>query len=59
MSEEQGREILAYVRERDEAREDQKKVEEELQEVKSKLYDANNKVERLKRSLNHAQVMVI
>lgn len=55
MSEEQGREILAYVRERDEAREDQKKVEEELQEVKSKLYDANNKVERLKRSLNHAQ----
>ncbi|OWF47208.1 uncharacterized protein LOC110454646 [Mizuhopecten yessoensis] len=55
MSEDQGREIFAYVRERDDARAKLKKVEDELQEYQSKLYDANSKIESLKKSLAHAQ----
>lgn len=55
MSEEQSREIFAYIRERDEARASLKKVEEELRDYQSRLYDANNKIESLKKSLSNAQ----
>lgn len=52
MSEEKenSREILTYIRERDEARDTLKKVQDELQTTKSKLYDANCKLEDLKKS---------
>ncbi|XP_060062897.1 uncharacterized protein LOC132543412 [Ylistrum balloti] len=55
MSDDQSREILTFIRERDEARANLKKVEDELQDYQSKLYDANNKIESLKKSLAQAQ----
>ncbi|XP_033735288.1 uncharacterized protein LOC117323890 [Pecten maximus] len=55
MSEDQGREIFAYIRERDEARNNLKKVEAELQDYQSRLYDANSKIDSLKKSLANAQ----
>ena len=47
MSGGESREIIAYIRERDEAREELKKAQDELLATKSKLYDANNKVSDL------------
>lgn len=40
--------LLTYVREKEEAKEEVKKIEKELASTKSKLYDANQKIDELK-----------
>lgn len=40
--------LLTYVREKEEAREEVKRVEQELAATKSKLYDAIQKIDELK-----------
>lgn len=40
--------LLTYVREKEEAREEVKRVEQELAATKSKLYDALQKIDELK-----------
>nr|XP_022334923.1 uncharacterized protein LOC111131604 [Crassostrea virginica] len=43
--------LLTYVREKEEAKEEVKKIEKELASTKSKLYDANQKIDELKEKI--------
>lgn len=44
---EPSREIIAYIRERDEAKAELKKSQDELMATKSKLYDAKTRIQEL------------
>lgn len=48
MAEGENATLLTYVREKEEAREEVKRVEQELAATKSKLYDAIQKIDELK-----------
>ncbi|KAK3093717.1 hypothetical protein FSP39_019203 [Pinctada imbricata] len=52
---EPSREIIAYIRERDEAKAEQKKSQDELLATKSKLYDAKSRIQELEEQLKEAK----
>lgn len=47
--------LLTYVREKEEAREEVKRVEQELAATKSKLYDAVQKIDELKDKVGYGR----
>lgn len=49
--EDKSREIIAYIRERDEVRKELQKAQDELIQAKSRLYDATSRIEELEKAL--------